>query len=343
MLQTRGQPTLGYPTLGEMIALAGNQDVLGISDRDAIIGYLLRAIELIAWKANWDPYLGDMDICSDSCGRVTLPSEVGVPLAVNVGGFPAYFRNSWFKYHINGPGDVRGMSAGSVVGPRCGYVWDDELSSPTFQDLTQYCYMAAIVEDPVDGNGSLSLQVMGETMDPMYNQKMVVTIPPSGPSQPGVMIPLLTGYASTDAAATQFRKITRVIKPVTRGYVKLIGFPGVQQAQGVTIGYYAPNETDPSYRRIRVNASCKWVRLRYRRSEIKFVYDTDIIPLPCREVLIELLKAVRMRDAGDIDGSDKYVHSAVTIMLERQLIEEGPANFSLQVDPAYGLGTIDYR
>ena len=343
MLQTKGQPTLGYPTLGEMIALAGNQDVLGISDRDAIIGYLMRAIELIESKANWDPYLGDMDICSDGDGLVTLPSEVGVVLAVNVGGFPAFFRNSWFQYHINGPGSHRGALNGQSLGPNMGYVWDDKGPSPVFQDLREYCYLAAILEDPLDGVGNLSLQVMGETMDRSWNEKTVITSPPSGPSQPGVTIPLLAGYASTDFAATQFRRVTRVIKPVTRGYVKLIGFPGRQQAQGVTIGYYAPNETDPSYRRIRVSAACKQVRLKYRRSEIKFVYDTDIIPLPCREVLIELLKAIRMRDANDIDGSDKYVNSAVNIMLERQLIEEGPANFSLQVDPAYGLGTIDYR
>ena len=343
MLQTRGQPTLGYPTLGEMIAVAGNQDVLGISDRSTIIDYLLRAIELIEWKANWDPYIGDVDICSDECGLVTLPSDVGVPLAVNVGGFPAYFRNSWFQYHINGPGSHHTQSAGCVMGPNLGYIWDDRGLSPVFQDLRQYSYLAAIVEDPIDGNGSLQLQVMGETMDGLYNQKMVVTIPGSGPSQPGVLIPLLAGWASTDFAATQFRRITRVIKPVTRGYVKLLAFPGQQVANGVTIGYYAPNETDPGYRRIRVNSTCKWVRVRYRRSEIKFVYDTDIIPLPSREVLVELLKAVRMRDAGDIDNSNKYVSSAVEIMLERQLIEEGPANFHLQVDPSVGMGTIDYR
>ena len=340
MLQTRGQPTLGYPTLGEMIAVAGGQDVLGISDRNAIIGYLLRAIELIQWKANWDPYLGDMDICSDACGLVTLPSEVGVVLAVNVGGYPAFFRNSWFQYHINGPGS---KDRAGGIGPSCGFFWDDRGSSPVFQDLKEYSYIAAILEDPVDGASGLSMQVMGETVDPAYNEKMVISVPTSGPSQPGVTIPLLTGYASTDFAATQFRAITRVIKPVTRGYVKLIGFPGRQAAQGVVLGYYAPNETDPSYRRIRVNAACKWVRLKYRRSEIKFVYDTDIIPLPSREVLIELLKAIRMRDANDIDGSNKYVGSAVGLMLERQLIEEGPANFALQVDPSYGIGTTDYR
>jgi len=343
MLQTRGQPTLGYPTLGEMIAAAGNQDVLGISDRDSIISYLLRAIDLIQWKANWDPYLGEMDVCSDPCGVVTLPSEVGVVLAVNVGGFPAYFRNSWFQYHINGPGSHPAGAVGSILGPTVGFIWDDRGESPVFQDLKEYSYLAAIVEDATDGNGSLTLQVMGETVDPNYNEKMVITVPGSGPSTPGVYIPLLNGYASTDFAATQFRRVTRVIKPVTRGYVKLLGFPGRQAAQGVTIGYYAPNETDPSYRRIRVNAVCKWVRLKYRRSEIKFVYDTDIIPLPSREVLIELLKAIRMRDANDIDGSDKYVNSALGIMLDRQLIEEGPANFHLQVDPAYGIGTIDLR
>jgi hypothetical protein len=97
---THGQGLLGYPTLGEIIKASKSRDVLGIDDREAIIDYVQRAVELATWKANWNPYLGDMDICADECGVVTLPSEVGTILACNVNGFPAQYRNSWFEYHI---------------------------------------------------------------------------------------------------------------------------------------------------------------------------------------------------------------------------------------------------
>ena len=341
---THGQSTLGYPLLGDVITAAKSQDVLGISDRNVIISYIHRAIEKATWKCSFDPMIGDMDICSDGHGHVTVPSEVSVVLACNVGGFPAMFRNSWFQYHINGPGSPRGVLGGvGVIGPACQFAWEDNGYSSCFQDIESWSYLAAFVEDPIDGNGSLQLQVFGDTMDPGYNEKAVITVPPTGPSQPGIFIPLLNGWAATDAAATQLRRVTRVIKPVTRGYVKLIAFPGINQAPGRTIGYYAPNETAPMYRRLRVNAKCEWVRIKYRRSEIRFVYDTDIIPLPSMDALIDLLKAVRKSDKDQPEESEKYVAKAVNLLLERQLIEVGPPQFQLQVDPSFGIGTIDWR
>ena len=340
---THGQATLGYPLLGDVIEEAKSPDVLGISDRNSIISKIHRAIELATWKCNYNPYLGDMDICSDHCGRVTLPSEVGTILACNVGGFPANFRNGWFQYHINGPGSSRAGFANGVVGPVCNYTWDDKGVHACLQDIDEWSYLAAFVEDPIDGNGSLQLQVMGDTMDPLYNEKAVITVPPSGPSQPGIFIPLLTGWAATDPLATQLRRVTRVIKPVTRGYVKLIAFAGVNQGAGKTIGYYAPNETAPAYRRIHVNAKCEWVRIKYRRSEIRFIYDTDIIPLPCMQALIMLLKAVKKYDKDNKEGGDAYMTSAVQLLLERELIENGPMQFQMQVDPSYGAGTVDWR
>ena len=150
-------------------------------------------------------------------------------------------------------------------------------------------------------------------------------------------------FAATDPAATQFRRIPRVVKPVTRGYVKLIAFPGQQQAQGRTLGYYAPNETAPMYRRIRVNSPCQWVRIKYRRQEIRLVDDTDIIPLPCKHALINLIKAVRLSDTNNLQAANAYIASAVEILLERELIVSGPATFQIQVQPGFGISCIDLR
>lgn len=333
---THGQANLGaFPTLGEIIEASKSRDVLGISDRAAIIDYVQRCIELATWKANWDPYMGTMDVCSDGKGVVTLPAEVGTILACNVGGFPAQFRNSWFQYHINGPGTERGPGMGvpyGTVGADSGYVWDDRGKSAVFQDLNGWSYLAAFVENPEDGMGNLALQVTGDTIDANYNEKTLT-----------VEVPLLNGYAATDSAATQFKSITRVSKPVTKGYIKLIAFPGQQQAQGRTVGYYAPGETLPQYRRIRVNAACKWVRIKYRRSEIRLQDDTDLVPFPSKQAMIFLLKSIRLFETNNLDIAQAYENKAVQLLLERTLIEDGPANFKLQVEPGYGMGCTDYR
>ena len=324
-------------TLGKIIEASKSNDILGIADRHKIIDYINRAIEIAAFRANWNPYVSTLDICSDHTGCITLPSFVDVVLAANVGGRPALFRNSWYEYHING------LGSNSCCGGACGLYWDDKMWSPTFQDLKKWSLVAAICEDPIDGDGTKQMIVQGETMDSNYNQKMALTIPPTGPSSPGVRLTLLTNYASTDPGTTFFKKITQVTKPVTRGYVKLIGFPPEQLGQAVTLGYYAPNETNPIYKRMKVSCSCEWVRVKYRRKTIDLVNDYDIVPLASYQATLDLLKAIRLRETNNIDVAEKYETKAVQLLNDIQTIEDGPNFGPLQVDPAFGIGTIDYR
>ena len=343
-----------------MIVASGSQDILGISDPATVTDYCQRAIELVAYEANFDPFITDLDICADPCGVVTLPDFVEMVLATNVGGFPAFFRNGWFQFHINGPGsNLKAFGGVAGIGNSCGWCWDDKGMSPTFQDLNGWTILAAIVEDAVDGNGSLNLQVFGETMDVYGNVKDALTIPVTGPSMPGVLVPLLANIAAADPQATPFRRISRVIKPATRGYVKLIGVPlaSIQNAApspgssgpllstapGTVIGYYGPNDVQPSYRRIRVNSPCNWVRMKCRLKVTQLVYPTDLLPVPSKQAMINLLRAVRMQETNNFDEATKYIGSALDILLKQQQIKDGPADFQIQVDPDWAVGTIDLR
>jgi len=323
-------------TLGKVIAASKSSDLLGISDRDTIIDYIGRALEIVQSKANWNPMIGTMDICSDCCGYVTLPSCVGTVLSVNIAGQPSFPRNAWYEYHVNG--------VGSQCGDSCGFYWDDKEWTATFQQLTNWSMLAAICEDSIDGNGSLELIVEGETMDGNYMQKQALTIPTTGPSLPGVRLKLLNGYAATDSAATYFKKITSVTKPVTRGYVKLVAFQPTQFSNAVTVGYYAPNETNPRYRRIKLSKSCKCARIRYRRAEPFLVNDYDIVPIASYQAMLDLLKAIRLRETGNIDVAELYEQKAVQLLNEVETVESGPASFgAIQVAPGFGIGTLDMR
>lgn len=329
--------------LGDLIEASQSNDVLGLSaqySRKEIIRYIRRAIDLAQYEANWNSYLGTIDVCCDCKGIVTLPSFVDVPLQVNVGGQPTVFRNDWYEFHINGVG-----SGCNPCGNNCSWGWysTDLGRSPVFQDLTGWMYLAAICEDPIDGNGSLTLNVQGVTMDANSNEKQAITIPASGPSSMGVNLTLLYGTAATDPAITPFKKILQVSKPVTRGYVKLIAFSGVQLANGVTLGYYAPNETKPSYRRIKVGQQCAWVRIKFRRTTIHLVDDYDLVPIPTLQANLDLLKVVRLRDAGNIEDSAKYLLSAIDLLGKIEGIENGPMFIPIQVEPGFGIGTIDLR
>lgn len=125
--------------------------------------------------------------------------------------------------------------------------------------------------------------------------------------------------------------------------MKLIGYGPDQLTNAATLGYYGPDETQPSYRRIRVNKTCTWVRVKFRRADTPLVHDYDIVPLPSRQATLDLIKAIRLRETNNIDVAEAYEQKAIQLLLDIQQIEEGPATFQLQVDPGFGLGTIDYR
>lgn len=322
-------------TVGEALNGAKAPAILGTGDRAIALDYLKRAVELAAFKANYSVWLGTLDVCSNECGYVTLPSFVGTVLQVNVGGAPTTFRNPWYGFHVNGAGD-------QCCGPAIGFS-DDLGWSPTFQDLKEWSMIAAICEDAIDGNGSLKMIVQGETMDGQANPKLALTIPTIGPSAPGVEIPLMLNWASTDRAFTWFKKITQVTKPVTRGYVKLIGFPQRSMAQAVTLGYYAPNETNPTYRRVRVGCACKWTRIKYRRASLAMVNDWDIVPLGSYQATLELLKSIRLADANDVAASEAYLARAVRLLNEVESIENGHTWSPVQVEPGWGVGLLDWR
>lgn len=324
--------------LGDVITDCKSADILGISDRTKIIRYIERAIEIIEYKTNWTRYIAALDVCSGCDGTITLPSFVDTVLAVNIAGWPAYPRNGWYEYHLNGSGSSNPMN-GTVLP----WVWDDKGWSPTIQDLSTWSVVAAIVEDPTDGDGSLSLRVFGETADSAGNPKVAQTTPTQGVSSEGVIVPLINGYASMDVAATRFKRITRVIKPVTRGYVKLIGFTGVNGENAVTLGYYGPRETQPAYRRIRVGRPNTWCRIRYRTADCPLINDYDIIPLPSRQGLLDLVKAIRLRETNNIDVAETYEAKATQLFQDIQAVEDGPMAFQVQVDPLFGIGTVDWR
>lgn len=323
-------------TVGQMIALAKSDKVLGIDDRGVILETAQRALELARFKANYNVDLGVIDVASDACGVVTLPSCIGTVLQVNVGGYPTILRDQWYQFHANG--------LGNQCGPCCLFS-TMTLPTPVWQQPSEWSLVTALCEDPTDGDGSKVMIVQGETMDASGNIKPATTIPVSGPSSVGIRIPLLNGVANTDSAAnpTYFRKFTSVYKPVTRGFVKLIAFPLRQMALATVLGYYAPTETTPQYQQLKVKASCAWVRIIYRRASQTLVDDHEIVPISSTQAMVNLLKAVRFSDDNNLALSEQYLSVAVRLLNEIQSSESGNKWSPIQFEPGWAIGTIDVR
>jgi hypothetical protein len=100
--------------------------VLGTCDDDYVYDVLTRAVELLANKPTktnvmWDPLLIYVDLPIVSGFYVALPEHVEKPIKVNINKQPAFTRNQFFEFSMNGPGSND---------PESGWQWQDRGYKP---------------------------------------------------------------------------------------------------------------------------------------------------------------------------------------------------------------------
>lgn len=285
------------------IAEDGKRILANCSEK-TLFNRLNHVIELLANESDWDPLIGVVDICTNPDARcVTLPREVETPLQVNIGGNPARPNNRFFSFHLNGPGDD--------CKDTIDYTWDDKGDYPTIQDPTQPVQLIAFLEDPGDNDAELWVYGYDE-----HNRWLRTEV--NGEMLDGYPVPTIFGYAVPNPTAPKVSRIMRVRKSSTRGYIRLTSFD-IGATTGVLIGDYAPDETEPSYRRIVLGRNCGWVRIIFRRRVFKVTRLTDLIPLHSPFAILMALKAVSKMEDDQIDEGDKYLDRAIQFLTKEQL------------------------
>lgn len=126
-----------------------------ITDAKGIIGQcrdetafsaITDAIVVLANKGNYDLLTGFVDICATSDGKtITLPRDIETPLAVNINGAPAYFRNKWYEFHLNGAGSFQQVK----------WAWDDQGDAFTFMDIIASSPLIAVADLKTDLGATL--------------------------------------------------------------------------------------------------------------------------------------------------------------------------------------------
>lgn len=258
-------------------------EVLGSCDDAYCFARLSDAQKLIANMGIMDPAIGEMSLCVDD-GCVTLPNDVDTVLAVNQGGFPTLIRDEWFQYHANGPGT------------ECWVPWNytnyvGRVS--TFRDPSGPVKLIADVESPKDSGKEL--RVFGWDA----NGKRIYTVDSSGNLQDGFLVPTVYGFSQPNPDAPDIARIDRIQKAQTNGFIRLIAIND-DGTPHTLIGYYRPEETTPSYVRIRV-ADRNWVKIKYRKRSFDVRSENDWINVDNREVLTLAVKAVQARRRNNLD------------------------------------------
>lgn len=306
--------------------------VLGTCDDDVFYAKLNEAVEELANLGNWDPMVIFLDICTQNC-EITLPDDIEVPLAINVCGVPSDFRNKWFEFHLNGPGSECCQNA-------CTFSWCDKGEFPTFRDPVSPSLIAAYPTVPEDITASVKVYGYDQ------NDQWIMTPDCNGVLQDGFDVPVLFGMGAGLTTTQKVKRITRVSKTVTNGFLKLVALDPGNPSGGTLLGIFRPNITQPSFRRITVSGAgtrilsspqccTTWVRMRARMKLYKLTQPSDLIPLHSVTAIKMMCMAIYKYEANLMDEYATYFNAARESLQREQKSRSGPNQIKIQFQGSY--------
>lgn len=277
------------------------------------------SIQLLANKGEIDPLVGFVDICVTSrC--VTLPREVETVLAVNIGGHPSLGHDELFSFHLNGPGDFGGT---------CDFDWFNTGTFPTYRDLPCPARLIAFLSSSEDEGKQIRVFGFDDQNQPLRTRV-------GGEWVDGLLVPTIFGYAVPASTDPKVSRITGIVKDRTVGTIRLSSFDGASSS-GTLLGIYEPDETRPSYRRIKISVGCDWVRICYRKrtSDVASLYDR--ILLHSRLALILAMRAVKKYEENDVGTALGFEAQAARLLTERESVLTSPVGNPIQVEDRNGM------
>lgn len=297
------------------------QIIAGFCDEAKLFRWIADAVNLTANKADFEGWKGTIDICTTGDGRcVSLPREVGVVYAVNIGGRPTLGLGQLFNFHLNGPGDCT---------QACEWSWQDLGVHATYQDLVTPAKLVAYTASE-DDNGK-QLIVYGYDKNGNRLQRIE-----SDGRKDGYLVPTIYGYAIPDDEAPEVGRIIRVYKADTLYPVRLSTIDN-DGNNGQLLSVMEPDERFPQYRRIKLGRKCDWVRISYRRANTTFTSKADHILLHSRRGFLLAMQAIKAYDDKDLAAAHAFEADAARIELEAQNAIESPTVSPIQVLNANGL------
>lgn len=260
------------------------------------------AVELLANESHWDAMTGYISLAVDeNTNCISLPQDVETPLGVQLDGYPAFSRDKWFQYHINGTGNFTNIDAYRDF-------WDDLGEYPTIRELDGDVKITATNDNVADA--AITVRVYGYD----ENDKEVYTAGVRG-------IDLSMGVAST----VTFSRITDVEKPVTTGNIEL-----KESVSGTLLGLYYPTDTYPKFRRMRVPKSST-ITMRYRKRTRDVKSDLDYIPLDSRLALQSAMESVKAMGVKNLEEAAQWRAYAVSLANAEQKTRNAQSGIGPQV------------
>ncbi|PWT90891.1 MAG: hypothetical protein C5B54_06340 [Acidobacteria bacterium] len=296
------------------------------------------ALEALCNKGHYDGFTGYVDIQTDGWRYATLPRFVDQPVAISINGRPAYMRNKWAEFHLNGPGSdeyggqhMGGARFGSWYGHgtsgRWGQIhaWDSVGTVCTIKPLSNVSQLVAIPDDPTDDGKTYRIYGYDERGKRIRQN-----------GQDGYIVVVdhtkIVPFRNTDQ---RIARIDRITRDATKGFVRLYAFDQAQQVTSVLLGYHYPDETEPQYFRIRLPLDAHWIRLRYRKRTLKVTSVWQPLHLFSRLSIVTMVRALKTLET-DAAGAQVMEDKAMKYLDEDQKARNPGETFQLQIDEDCG-------
>lgn len=262
---------------------------LGTCDEDYIYDVLTRAVELLANKPTqtgvcWDPLLIYVDIPVVSGYYVCLPPHIEKPIKININKQPAFSRNQFFEFSLNGPG---------TIDPEAGWQWQDKgwkpLQKPWPLSGNQFFLNST---DSHDTNTPVMLNVINQDGSTSWIQALV-------------------GFSGQ-----KIWGLLEVSKPVTVGSLQFYAAPFI--TPGSLVATWAPSVVYPEFEWIKLSQTAVSCKILARRRTYLLTQPTDVIPLSNRQAIITACVAIKSYDTLNWDDGATAEQNALRFLEEDQ-------------------------
>lgn len=289
--------------------------IFGACNEVQLFRWMGDTVSLIANKADFEGFKGWIDICTAGGQCITLPREVEVVLAVNIGGRPSLGFDQLFNFHLNGPGDCN---------VSCDWSWQDQGSwHSTYRDLVTPSNLVVYLQT-ADDNGKEFIVYGYDSAGNVLRHQV------AGEWRNGYPIPTVYGVAVPDSQQPLIARITGIFKAASVGSMRLSTIDN-SSTTGTLLGIYEPDQTLPQFRRIKINRASPWVRVAYMKSNPTFSSRYDHIPLRSRLGFLLGMQARKRYSDTDIAEAHAFEADAARLELEAQMKVEPPTFMPIQV------------
>lgn len=333
--------------------------VMGIcADDSRYLPWLNAAVQQCLFLGKWVGTYASYRVCvTDGC--LTWPRQIETIEAIALCDRPIFIRNQWFEFLEQGVGIQGGGSCNQVNGDpvswnggcygNAGQQLLDRGTACAFNDIRgtgkKIRVYADVSEDPLS-------QILLMGYDENGNWIMTQT---NGVWHDGEYVNIST----TPTLSTKFyTSLTRVIKPVTNGFVRLYEYNTADTTQRA-LAVYEPTEETPNYRRSLVNALCRsgcsnpitdanstckqsTITVMAKLAFIPVAVDTDFLIIgnvPALKAMVKSVMFFERDNPGDIQKGEAFKQIAKTFLQEELDSYMGDGEkISLNVETNSGMG-----